>query len=155
MRAGNRLNGRVLYTQRHRSFMVRMYLSMSPTCSSSDVSFNVTPSSAKSLRRGTNSLSPSSVVGLNPRYFISLIIGRIAVRRCFAVLLGMNPAMPYRILRTYIITNGIRLTYMMSQHIVSSWILSNRLAGSTVGVIRTLGTGARTVLPLSDPISGP
>ena len=67
-RAGIFWKGKVLYMARIRSFTVRMYRSMSPTCSSLDVSFNLRPSSAKPLCKGTNSPSISEVVTLKPAF---------------------------------------------------------------------------------------
>ena len=118
-RAGIFWKGKVLYIARIRSFTVRMYHSMSPTCSSLDVSFNLRPSSAKPLRKGTNSPSISVVVTLNPafRYKETTPLTHFSMVASFRS--ETASTVPNLMFRHSVTNKGTLLTYIRSTHKVT------------------------------------
>ena len=117
---GIRLNGSVVKIPLHLSFTVRIYRSISPTCSSFDVVFSAIPMALRSPRMFSNSPSISIKLIRNPLCLYTLHMFLILFSIVDPFLLLSISALENLMFRESVIINGIRFIYMMSAHSVTS-----------------------------------
>ena len=119
--AGSLLNGSTVHALRHLSLPVRIYHSISPTCSSSATSFNRIPRFTMSLRRFSNCPSITIQSTLNPPCAYVFLMFLLAHNRSSAFVPVSGSTIPNRILWDIDTINGMELMNMMSAHTVTFW----------------------------------
>jgi hypothetical protein len=154
--AGMRRNDAVLYTPRVRSFSVRMWRSISGTCSSFATVLSSMPMSIIAARMGSNSLSTSPSCKRKPRIRYILCTLPMAFTMLVIFRFFNTLTVPNLMCREIVTRNGTRLTYIMvSMHSVTSRYFSVIPRGIACCPGRTRGLACRVVFPLRDPRLGP
>jgi hypothetical protein len=118
------LKGRVLLRARASSFIIRICLSISGTCSLAAVVLRLTPWLRSSRRRHSNSQSINAVLGLKPRALYSDIIFNNDLIRLGSDLLVTYSMVVNFIFREIVVTNGSPFTNMTSAAMVTSLLRS-------------------------------